>query len=189
MKRKLILVVLLFSSVMLLSKETAGVFFPDTLESDGKKLVLNGVGLRLKKVLLLEIKVYAGGLYLEQKNQSPKEILGDDKAKAVVMHFLYKKVDSEKLREAFVEGFEANSPAEAKTLKPQIDKFLAFWPEMLKDDQARMIYVPGVGTRVIIKGKEAGLIEGPQFAKLLFSIWLGPKPPNQELKTGMLLGS
>ena len=60
---------------------------------------------------------------------------------------------------------------------------------MCSSDLARLIYVPEVGTRVIIKGREAGLIEGPQFAKLLFSIWLGPKPPNQELKTGMLLGS
>jgi len=189
MRKKLICSVLLLLALAVFSKEFEGIFFPDTLEVDGKKLVLNGVGLRLKKVLLLNIKVYAAGLYLEEKSSAPKEIIGSDKPKAIFMHFIYSNVGKDKLIEAFNEGFEANGAAEAKELKPQIEKFLSFWPDMAKDDQARLIYSPGTGTRVIIKGKEAGLIEGAQFAKLLFSVWLGPKPPNEELKTGMLTGS
>jgi hypothetical protein len=189
MKKKLILFILLFSAVLIFSKEIEGIFFPDTIDVDGKKLVLNGVGLRLKKVLLLNIKIYAGGLYLEQKEANPQKIMTEEKSKAIVMHFIYSNVGKDKLTEAFIDGFDGNGAAEAKKLKPEIDKFLSFWCDMVKDDEAKIIYIPGKGTKVVIKGKEAGLIESPQFAKLLFSVWLGQKPPNEELKAGMLGGS
>src|ERR1700757_1594031 len=47
-------------------------------------------------------------------------------------------------------------------------------------------YVPGMGTTVTIKGQEKVTIAGAPFAQMLFSVWLGPKPPNAGLKKGLL---
>jgi hypothetical protein len=47
-------------------------------------------------------------------------------------------------------------------------------------------YVPGTGTTYTLNGKEKLTITGPAFGPVIFSVWLGPKPPNADLKKGML---
>jgi len=37
-----------------------------------------------------------------------------------------------------------------------------------------------------VGNKELGVFAGKGFADSAFSIWLGPKPPSEDLKTGML---
>jgi hypothetical protein len=49
-----------------------------------------------------------------------------------------------------------------------------------------MTYVPGTGTRLTVKGNDKLTIPGQPFAKALFTIWLGPNPPNSDLKKGLL---
>jgi hypothetical protein len=39
---------------------------------------------------------------------------------------------------------------------------------------------------VSVKGKEAALIPGAEFQRVLFSIWLGAHPPNVSLREGLL---
>jgi hypothetical protein len=36
------------------------------------------------------------------------------------------------------------------------------------------------------KGKTTGTIEGAEFRRALMAVWLGEKPPNKELKAGVL---
>jgi hypothetical protein len=47
-------------------------------------------------------------------------------------------------------------------------------------------YVPGTGTVVNVDGTDVPTIEGKDFAEVLFSLWLGPKPPPEDLRTGLL---
>ena len=47
-------------------------------------------------------------------------------------------------------------------------------------------YVPGTGTTFALNGQEKLTIAGPAFGPVLFSVWLGPKPPNADMKKGML---
>ena len=48
---------------------------------------------------------------------------------------------------------------------------------------------PAVGVNVDINGKGGSTIEGADFASALLAIWLGAKPPNDDLKTGLLGGA
>jgi hypothetical protein len=47
-------------------------------------------------------------------------------------------------------------------------------------------YVPGTGSTMSINAQNKVTIADPAFAPVLFSVWLGPKPPNADLKKGML---
>lgn len=162
--------------------EMEGVTFPDKITVGTTDLTLNGLGLRTK----LFFKIYVGALYLPAKESDPAKILAADEPKQIVMHFLYKNVSTEKLIEGWNEGFKNNSADKVPALKDQIAKFNGYWTDMMKGDVAVMTYVPGQGTKVEIKGKEMGVIEGKEFAQALFAIWLGPKPPSDDLKEGML---
>jgi hypothetical protein len=42
---------------------------------------------------------------------------------------------------------------------------------------------------VNVNGRSKGTIEGTDFARVFFSIWLGSQPPNPGLRSGLLGGS
>ncbi|MEO6325473.1 MAG: chalcone isomerase family protein [Thermoanaerobaculia bacterium] len=163
------------------AKDLAGVKMPDTLSVGGKSLVLNGLGLRKKAIF----KVYVGGLYLESASKDAPGIVAADTAKAIRMQFL-RSIGKDKLIEGFKEGFEGNAGDKLVTQKANMDKFLALTADVKDGDVWTFSYAPGKGTVISHGEKEVGMFEGKEFADALFSIWLGPKPPSDDLKKGML---
>jgi hypothetical protein len=160
--------------------ELAGVTLPDTLKVGEKTLKLNGLGLRKKAVF----KVYVGGLYLESPSRAAGAILAADQAKAIRMHFL-RDLTKAQLVEAFQEGFEANVKDRAPQ-KAAFDRMLALVPDVKEGSTLTFAYLPGKGTALSVGSKELGVFEGKGFADAVFAIWLGPKPPSEDLKKGLL---
>ena len=157
-----------------------GATLTDTLKAGDKTLKLNGLGLR-KKALF---KVYVGGLYLESPSKDAGTILASDQAKAIRLHFL-RDLKKGQLVEAFQEGFDANAKDKAGQ-KAAFDKMLALVPDVKEGSTLTFTYMPGKGTTLQVADKELGSFEGKGFADAVFSIWLGSKPPSEELKKGML---
>ena len=157
-----------------------GATLADTLKAGDKTLKLNGLGLRKKAVF----KVYVGGLYLESLSKDASAIVASDQAKAIRMHFL-RDLTKAQLVEAFQEGFEANAK-DAAAQKAAFDKMLALVPDVKEGDTLTFTYLPGRGTSLHAGDKELGIFAWKGFADAVFSIWLGPKPPSEELKKGML---
>ena len=160
--------------------ELAGVTLPDTLKAGEKTLKLNGLGLRKKAVF----KVYVGGLYLESPSKDAGAILAADQAKAIRMHFL-RDLTKAQLVEAFQEGFEENVKDRAPQ-KAAFDRMLALVTDVKEGSTLTFTYLPGKGTTLSAGSKELGVFEGKGFADAVFAIWLGPKPPSEDLKKGML---
>ena len=157
-----------------------GVTLADTLKAGEKTLKLNGLGLRKKAMF----KVYVGGLYLESPSKDAGAILGSDQAKAVRLHFL-RDLKKGQLVEAFQEGFDANAKDKAAQ-KAAFDKMLALVPDVKEGSTLTFTYVPGKGTTLQVADKELGAFEGKGLADAVFSIWLGSKPPSEDLRKGML---
>jgi hypothetical protein len=165
------------------AKEIGGVNLPDTLPAGKEQLILNGAGLRTK----IFIKVYAGGLYLRKKDSDAPKIINADEPMAIRLHFIYDGVSHEQLIEAWNEGFAGATGGNPAPLKESIDKFNSFFTEQArKGNIYDIIYTPGEGVTVIMKGKPMGTIKGLDFKKTLFAIWLGEKPADNSLKQGML---
>lgn len=163
-----------------LAGELAGATLPDTLKAGEKTLKLNGLGLRKKAVF----KVYVGGLYLESPSKDAAAILSADQAKAIRMHFL-RDLTKAQLVEAFQEGFDANVKDRASQ-KAAFDRMLALVPDVKEGSTLTFTYLPGKGTALSAGSKELGVFEGKGFADAVFAIWLGPKPPSEDLKKGLL---
>jgi hypothetical protein len=176
--------VLALAAVPAAAMELVGVTLPDTTTVNGSSLKLNGMGVRTKT--MLRVKVYAAGLYLATPSRDAAGIIAADEPKQVVMHFLYKKVEKDKLTEAWREGFANNSAAALPVLKARLDEFCALWPDMASGERAVITYTPGTGTRLELNGKEVGVIPGKDFADALFAVWLGSKPADTGLKEGIL---
>lgn len=161
----------------------ADVTFDDEVMVGEKSLNLNGMGVRKK----LWVKVYVGGLYLEQPTTNAKNASESKQVKKMVMHFLTNKAKKKKMDSAWLEGFEANN-ADYAAIEARVVKFKDFFGDMKVDDVVEMVLVPGEGTTVSLNGTTKGTIEGDDFAEALVNVWVGGTPPSEEFKAGILGG-
>ena len=162
--------------------ELADVEMPDTISIGEKTVYLNGQGLRKK----MWFKVYVGGLYLEEASSDPDTILASGQAWRVTMHFLHGEVGVDKLNGAWIDGFKKNTPGSLETFEKEIDQFTSMFRTVVKHEEIWITYLPGEGLSVVIEGEEKGKIVSDEFATAVLAIWLGPKPPSDDLKEGML---
>lgn len=161
--------------------EKLGFSFPDTLTVRGKKLVLNGIGVR--EATVFKVDVYAAGLYLENKSQEAEKILESKQVKRIELRFV-RDVAAKKLRKAWQEAFAKNCQSDCEAYQEgltQLNSHMSDTKE--KDTMAFNFGVADVG--VWVGGKRKGTIKGKTFTHLLLKAWLG-KPPNRGLKEGML---
>lgn len=162
--------------------EFAGVTVPDQITIDGTTLHLNGMGVRKK----LWIKVYVGALYLEHPNHSANQILQDEGAKRMEMHFLTNKATKKRMDSAWDEGFEENNPETYGALKERVEQLKGFFGDMKDGDVIAFTITPAGETKVELNGELKGTIPGKDFATALLRVWLGPEPPSEDLKKGLL---
>jgi hypothetical protein len=169
------------STLTLNAASLAGVTLPDTATIGGKPLVLNGIGLRSEFM----VKVYVAGLYLPQKSSDASAIIKADEPKRLVMQFLHD-ASKKQMTDAFDESFKDNDASAEKAMKPDVDQLLGVLEDVKVGEQMVFTYIPGTGTTVAIDGKDKLTVAGAPFSQLVFSVWLGPKPPTANLKKGVL---
>lgn len=161
----------------------ADVTMPDTITIAGTQLTLNGMGLR--EATFLKIDVYVAGLYLEHVSSNPGAIIASEQPKQLVLRFV-RDVDRDDIVEAWNTGFAGNATVPIARLRPMIGRLNGWMPKFANGDTLVFRYLPGVGVTVEINGVRKGVITDADFARSLFAIWLGPKPPTADLKRGLL---
>ena len=157
---------------------------PNSMSFNEQSLVLNGAGLREK----LWFDLYACGLYLPKKNSNASNIVASDEMMAVKLHILSSMVSKKKLMEAFRKGIdETNNLSDVKRLKSKIDVFLSLIKsEIAVDNVYDLVYFPNKGLTVFENNKDLGTVEGLDFKKLVFNIWLAPSPVDTDLKSNLI---
>lgn len=182
--RFFVLCCLLFCSVPANAKEIAGVMVQETLQTeDGILLHLNGAGIRSK----FFFDIYIAELYLEHPSNVANEVIETSGRKRVIMHFLYNKVEKDKLITGWNEGFTENTKTEEVVkLQERIDQFNGMFVDVKKDDIIVLDFIPEKGTVVTIAKQEKGVVPGKDFNDALLRIWLGEKPVTKGLKEKLL---
>jgi Chalcone isomerase-like len=169
------------------ARECHGVQFPEQLHVIGNDLSLNGLGMR--KATFLKVSVYVGALYVLHPVADPLPLLDDPNAPyQLILHFV-RNVGVGDLRAAWKEGFEKTAKDRMPALEARIE-MLNGWMSNMETGQ-RLVFTrmpAGAGIQVDVNGMQKGVIPGNDFGRALLSIWLGPNPPNPELKSGLLGG-
>lgn len=170
------------------ARQLGSVKMDDTLKVGATELKLNGMGLRAKSVAFVSVKVYVAGLYLPAPAKTLDAAVAQEGPKALVMQFM-RDVDRGKLVDAWRDGFkENNAPDRVKTIKPQIDKFLAFVGDIKEDQRVTWTYDPATGSTFSWAGGKTLVVEGKEFADAFLAVYLGKEPPTTDLKNGLLQG-
>lgn len=161
----------------------AGVTMPDTIVVAKQQLVLNGMGLR--EATWLDVDVYVAGLYVQHPTSNADALIRNDEIKQLVMRFV-RDVGHGDIVKAWHEGFKGNATVPLAKIDPYIKQLDAWTPAFHDGDTLTFTYIPGQGVSVDINGVRKGVIKDPDFARSLFAIWLGKKPPTGALKRGLL---
>ena len=153
-------------------------------DSGGKtKLVLNGYGIRDK----MWINLYVQALYLTEKTDDPKKILESDETIATRLYVTSSLVTREKLIKAIEEGIEKSYQSEIEPLRDRMHKFMSFFENVTEKGYLEFVYSKeDVKTYVFINDKLTGEIEGLDFRKALFGIWLEDRCVDRTLKKRLL---
>ena len=188
--KKLLLVLTLVISA-LLSEVNAqkqivfeGVTIPRTITFQNKTLQLNGAGSRSK----MWVEVYIQALYLSQLSQNPTEIISDNTDMSIRIEVTSALVSSGKLTRAMNAGFEKSTGENLESLRPKIELFKSFLSdEITRGDVFELTYNATEGAVWVVKnGELKGKIQGFEFKKALFGIWLSNKPADEDLKNSLL---
>jgi len=181
-KTFVVLFAMLFLSTSAFALDVAGIQMPDTMKAGGQNLVANGGGKRTK----FGMKVYVAALYLKQKSSDAQKIIAADEPMAIKMEVTSGMVTEDKMKAAINEGFENATGGNIAPIKPKIDAFTAVFKEIASGIKYDFIYVPGKGVEIYKNGQMASTIQGLEFKKALFGIWLCDKPAQDSLKEAML---
>src|SRR5512137_1685293 len=188
MRKILAAMLLTVATALAQAVEVEGVKFDPTVQVGGQTLQLNGAGVRTRVMF----KVYAAGLYVPQKSNSPAALLSQKGPRRVAIGML-RNVDADTFVGALNDGLKANLSAEQLAgFKPQIDALNANFKtvgEAKKGDRIDFEFAPETGTRILVNDQPRGAaIPGENFFEAVLRIWIGDKPVDADLKRGMLGG-
>lgn len=161
----------------------AGVTMRDSYTVAGKQLKLNGMGLR--EATLFKVDVYVAGLYVEHPSSDPAKLIAANEVKMLVLRFV-RDVGRKDIVKAWSDGFKNNATVKLSVIQADIERLNSWMPGFSDGQTLVFTYVPGAGVSVDIDNVRKGVIKGEDFARSLFAIWLGPKPPTGALKKGLL---
>lgn len=170
-----------------------GVDLPETMTVGSETLVLNGAGVRAKKIAFFNKNLYVAGLYLKQKNADAQEIINADETMALRIKIISSLITAERFIEAAEEGFKEATRGHTAPIQKEIDTFLgAFSGKIENGDLFDIVYTKGVGVQVLKNGSDqsAVTITGMPIKSALFGIWLGDRTEkNLQILAARLLGA
>ena len=179
-----LLVLLIITGTVAQAQITVGdVIMPRKVKLGETELELNGAGARVK----LFMDMYVAGLYLKTKSTDANKIIDANEHIAIKLQIVSSLISSDKMIDAVNEGFKNSTNGKTAPIQKEIDSFIAaFKDEIKKGDVFDIFYVPNKATLVLKNGKLMAKIEGLEFKKALFGIWLSDVPADKNLKKALL---
>jgi len=158
-----------------------GVSFPLLYEREGFSLRLHNAALLRYKIVF---RGYVVALYLPD-GADPASALGPVPKRLEFSYFW--KIPGPEFGQAGEEILTRNVDRQTVTaLRERLDSINRAYKDVKPGDRYALTYRPGKGTELSFNGKPLVLVEGDDFAAAYFSIWLGKKPIDEDLKNELL---
>ena len=164
------------------SYERPGRFsFAQEYHQDQVTLDLRGAG---TLSYLKMFKVYVGALYLPPGVESDRVL--DDVPKRLEVAYL-RSMRGEDFGEITVKALaDRYSAGELAAVEDRVASHSSLYRDVGPGDRQALTYLPGRGTVLELNGDRLGTIPGADFARVLFSLWLGPEPIDNTFKNALL---
>lgn len=170
-------------------KDPTAADFPPTMNVAGNNLQLTGWGTRKR----LGFRVYHAALYVQDKSANPADYLTLVKRERLVLRFV-RELDNEQFTRIMLAALkERVNMRETPTMVDSMQKFSELFssvPLFKVGDEVHLTMLPGGRMEFSINGDTKGFnpITEPPLARGILSIFIGPKPIDDDLKRDILEG-
>ena len=179
--RKIALMLALTAGLALASPPSGT--FPPKVTVEKRALKLNGTG--LCEWGLFQVDLYHAALYLEACSKDARKVINSKQAKRIHLYFV-RDLTTKQLRKAWTAAFEANAGKDLSKYSKRVERLNKMMVDVKDGKSMIFTHQPGQGLQVSVCGKDKGRIEGDDFARMFFTLYLGDKPPDEDLKKGLL---
>ena len=157
--------------------------FPETIELETGS-ILSKTG-EYRYVYRVFFKLYDAALYAAPEVEIEK-ILAAETSFRLQFRYL-REIEKSIILESSAKMLEKNlSPDELAQIADRVDRINQAYKTVRDGDRSSLTFIPGRGTSLRINGKSVTMIEGEDFAKLYFKIWLGEQPISLPLRESLL---
>ena len=168
-----------------LTSPSLGAVAPDQIKYQGNTITKNGQGTRI----IFFMKVYEGSLYLETQSSNAEEIVNMDAPMAIRIDVTSTMVTADAMKQALNEGIKKSTGNNTDPISKEIIQLSSSFDSAVSSgDNYVFIYLPNLGTHVLKNSELVELIEGIEFKKAFFGIFLSDNPIQKNLKKAMLGG-
>jgi hypothetical protein len=179
-----VLVLLCVALAPAFAKTLEGVDVPAAVTVSGKKLALNGAGVRVVKLGFIPIKAYVAAFYAPAPVDSAKAVAASPGPLKFTFTFL-QGVGQGQVTDAWNAQFKASVSAPYPGLAKDQEKFVAMFGPLRKGG-IEAVEIDGNTTRVYDGGARKGEIDGKDFQKAFLSMWFGSQPVMESLESDLL---
>lgn len=153
------------------------------LEIHDQRLTLRGQSLLRVGYLF---KVYQARLFVGEDYAT--ENVQDDVPKRLEISYL-RNIKAEDIIRIGDETLQRQvPPAELARLQSRLQTINSWYSDVQEGDTYALTYVPGRGCELALNGTSLGVIEGADFARSYFGIWLDPRTSYKEFRRELLGG-
>lgn len=158
---------------------------PTSYNLDGQELVLNGAGLRAKRIIF-NIHVYVGALYVKTKSSDAQALINSTDPQVITMVFK-RGLSKGTLKDAWSESIKKNCQADCDHLQEWFAALSDVMTDVKENDTARIVF-NGDTVLFEIQGKQhtSGKITSAAFRKSLMAAFIGQYPPTEDFKKALL---
>lgn len=157
--------------------------FPKTLALPDTTLQLQGAG--LCEWGFLGIDLYHGALYVERPLTCAQDGLAADQTMAIHLDFV-RGLSAAQLREAFSASTKINAGEELPKYAAPLEGLCSAMRDVGDGDGYTFVLRKGSGLQVLKNGVELANVQDEPFRVLFAKMYLGDKPPTDDLRAAML---
>jgi hypothetical protein len=169
-------------SLLALASANAGDLFPQRIKALEQNFEKLG---EYRYVYRFFFELYEAGLFAGDKAR-PGDVLNAEEAFHLQFRYL-RDIEKEIILKSADRMLERNLSKEERTsIAERVDRINQAYTGVKSGDTSSLTYRPGEGTTLTINGKQIVTIEGQDFARLYFQIWLGEQPISESMKQNLL---
>lgn len=161
--------------------------FPLKHKVQNVELKLNGVGIRNYKTFGMNFKVYAAGLYTQQKSSNGIAIIRSEAPKYLKSFYL-RKVSVKKQSQAWLEAIKKNCVVHCEKSLVAVKMLISSLKETKKGGYYNFTFLKD-RVQFEMEGEKENVditIEGRYFVMDLLAVFIGQHPPTKELRKKLL---
>jgi|GEM_PF-6959616 len=147
-------------------------------------LTLNGEGLRVAEFLFLKFKAYRAKLFVLEKSSDPNVLLESKSPMELSIEYL-RDFDLKQTKDAWTFQYRDSEAPKYSGIEEDI-KSLRESSKAIRSGDTHKFKFLDQKTEFFINQEKVTEFKRPEFRKSFLHIFLGPKPPTEDLKKGLL---